>query len=187
RPTPAARRCRAARAPPSAEGSRGRTGGRGRDRGFWVRPRAHPIRARTVRAAAALLSDRGSSWKNVESYHQRHSPRKPETLGGAAAADADLKIAAAAKQSGERSGLRVRICRDESADLMPRGGDPDRPADRHALEATAIDVGHEVPESIDAQHDTRELAALDARLRHVEPLPARDRPAERTQAPPVRE
>src|SRR5258706_4640510 len=93
-------------------------------------------------------------------------------------------MAAAAEEGTDRSRRRLRVRLDDVRHWTPGGLDDDPPATCQLLNAAAIDVGYQVPETIDAQDDAGDLSVLDARFGHVEQLPARKRPAQRAKVGP---
>src|SRR5678816_4058733 len=80
---------------------------------------------------------------------------------------------------------RVRV--DEPFDAMPIDLNVNQAAGREGIDAATVDIGDEIPEAIDPQHDAGELPTSHSGLSNVEHLPCRDWSAQCADFDPCRQ
>src|SRR4051794_5843036 len=89
----------------------------------------------------------------------RRAAGEIEGFGGAGGVRRELEMIGAAEDRPHTVGRHVRIGRDEPLDAVASRIDLDRASLREPLDDLAVDVRHEIAESIDAHHDAADGVA----------------------------
>src|SRR4051794_3897125 len=102
-----------------------------------------------------------------------------EAVGGAGGRRRELEVIRAAEERADAVGGGLRIRCDEPFDALPAGVDLDRAPLAETLDRLAIDVRHEIPEAIDAQHDADDRVGRHIRHWNIDAMNLADGTSER--------